>query len=412
MGHSTKVGNTMKKMTATKRLVAVGLMALAANAAGADNVKIGVVCPFSGGSADMGIAVRNGVRLAAEEINGAVGGVNGRRIELVERDDQANPEMGKKVAEELVTKEKVSAVIGVCNTGVGMAALDTYQNAKVPLLIPVATGTILTKKFAPPAAPENYIFRISPRDELQAPFLVADAVRRGYQRIAVFADTTGYGEAGKNDFEKALAAAGMQAVAVLRFPIGVKDLTEELKQARAAKADALVSFTLASEAAVLVKSREKLGWNVPLMGSWTLSWRSFMDKGEGAAEGTTMVQTFIEQASFERRNSFIASYTRTYNVPFMSSPMAAAQGYDAMLLMFYAMYKADSVEPAKVRTALETLDRPVTGVITTYDKPFTKEDHEAITSNMLVMGVVRKGRVEYAYREDALKTFLVRRKGQ
>ncbi len=248
MGDSTKVGNTMKKLTATKRLVAVGLMALAANAAGADNVKIGVVCPFSGGSADMGIAVRNGVRLAAEEINGAVGGVNGRRIELVERDDQANPEMGKKVAEELVTKEKVSAVIGVCNTGVGMAALDTYQNAKVPLLIPVATGTILTKKFAPPAAPENYIFRISPRDELQAPFLVADAVRRGYQRIAVFADTTGYGEAGYKDVLAALEVRKLKPVHVARFKLGVQDLREELKAARDAGVRRRSSGTVAASA--------------------------------------------------------------------------------------------------------------------------------------------------------------------
>ena len=402
----------MQHLTAIKQLAAACLLALVANAAGAENVKIGVTCPFSGGSADMGIAVRNGVRLAVEEINATVGGVAGRRFEVVERDDQANPEVGKKLAEELITKEKVAAVIGVCNTGVGLASIETYQNARVPLLIPVATGTLLTKKFAPPAAQDNYIFRISPRDELQAPFLVADAVKRGYRRVAVFADTTGYGEAGKNEAEKALVAAGLQAVAVARFPLGVKDLTEELKQARDAKAEAIISFTVGPEAAVLARSLGKLGWKVPLMGSWTLSWRSFIDQSDGAAEGVLMVQTFIEQASFQRRNAFIAGYTRAYSVPFMTSPMAAAQGYDAMLIMFYAMFQANSVEPAKIKAALENLERPVGGVITTYDKPFSKADHDAITGNMLVMGMVRKGRVEYAYREDAHKDFVIRRKAQ
>lgn len=400
----------MRHLEAIKHLAAACLFALTANVLAADSVRIGVTCPFTGGSADMGMGVRNGVKLAADEINATVGGIAGRRIELVERDDQGNPELGKKLAEELITQEKVAAVIGVCNTGVGLASIDTYQNARIPLLIPVATGTPLTKKFALPSAQDNYIFRISPRDELQAPFLIADALKRGFKRIAVFADTTGYGEAGKNDVEKALTAVGLQPVAVARFALGVKDLTEELKRAKAAQADVIISFTVGPEAAVLAKSRDKLGWNVPLTGSWTLSWRTFIDQAADAAEGTLMVQTFIEQASFQRRNAFIAAYTRTYNVPNMRSPMAAAQGYDAMLLMFYAMYQANSDEPAKIKAALEDLQRPVAGVITTYDKPFSKADHDAITGNMLVMGVVHKGRVDYAYRADAMKDFAVRRK--
>jgi len=198
--------------------LAASLFGLAMPALAQEAIRIGVYCPFTGGSADMGIAARNGIRLAIEEINTMAGGVNGRKIELVERDDQANPELAKQLIDDMIRKDKVVAALGVCNTGVGLATIDLFQNAKVPLIVPVSTGTPLTKKFA--GAPENWIFRVSPRDEVQAPFIVADALKRGFRKVALFADTTGYGEAGKNDVEKALAEAGLKPVSVQRFAVG------------------------------------------------------------------------------------------------------------------------------------------------------------------------------------------------
>jgi branched-chain amino acid transport system substrate-binding protein len=384
------------------------LSAFGTPADAADTIRIGISCPMTGGSADMGISMRNGVRLAVEEINTMAGGVAGRQIELVERDDQGNPDLGKGVAEELIAKEKVVATIGVCNTGVGLATIDAYQKAKVPLLVAVSTGTPLTKKYA--AEPEHYIFRVSPRDEVQAPFVVAEALKRGFRKIALFADTTGYGEAGKNDVEKALAAAGLTPVSVQRFAVGVKDLAAQVREARAAGADAVISYTVGPEAAVLAKAIEKEKWPVQIIGSWPLSWRNFIDAAGSAGEGALVAVSFIQQASFQRRNAFIAAYRQKYNTPVIPAPMAAAQGYDTMLLLFYALHQAQSVEPAKIRAALEKLERPVAGVITTYDHPFSKTDHDALSGNMLVMGVVRKGQIDYAYKEDAQKSFVVQRK--
>ena len=387
---------------------ALALLCLSLPAAAADTLKIGVSCPFSGGSADMGISVRNGIRLAVEEINSWAGGVAGKKIELIERDDLANPEAGKKIAEELINKDKVSATIGICNTGVGQATIDSYQNARVPLIVAVSTGTPLTKKFA--AAPEHYIFRVSPRDEVQAPFIVAEMVKRGFRKAAVFADTTGYGEAGKNDVEKALAAQNLQAVSVQRFALGASDLSEQVNQAKAAGADVVISYTVGPEAAVLAKSIAKQKWNVQIIGSWPLSWRNFIDPAGSAAEGALVAVSFIQQASFQRRNAFIAAYKQKYDTSIIPAPMAAAQGYDAMMILFYAIHQAQSDDPAKIKAALENLERPVSGVITTYDKPFSKGDHDALSGNMLVMGIVRKGQIDYANKEDAQRSFVVQRK--
>ena len=89
--------------------VFVSSAALAQSAApGAGNaVRVGFICPFTGGSQDFGNSARLGAELAVKEIN-EVGGYLGRPIELVERDDKANPDEGRKVAEDLVLKEKVA----------------------------------------------------------------------------------------------------------------------------------------------------------------------------------------------------------------------------------------------------------------------------------------------------------------
>ncbi|MGB6055313.1 MAG: ABC transporter substrate-binding protein, partial [Burkholderiaceae bacterium] len=199
---------------------ALGL-SIGATAQNAAPIKIGTNCTLEGQSGEMGVSVLSALRIAVGEIN-AVGGVGGRKLQLIERDDKADPAIGRAVAEDLVHKEKVVATIGYCNSGVAAKAIDVYQEAKVPLIIPVATGTAITKKYAPPAAAENYIFRVAMADERQVDFILQEMIdRRGLSKIAVFADDTGYGEGGLKDVERLLAARGMKPVAVERFKQGV-----------------------------------------------------------------------------------------------------------------------------------------------------------------------------------------------
>ena len=87
----------------------------AAPSANSNTLRIGVIGPFTGGSADFGLPIRNGIQQAVDEIN-AVGGCLGRKIELVIKDDQGNPDVGLKMSNELVA-ENFAATIGFCNTG-------------------------------------------------------------------------------------------------------------------------------------------------------------------------------------------------------------------------------------------------------------------------------------------------------
>jgi branched-chain amino acid transport system substrate-binding protein len=369
--------------------------------------RIGVVGPFTGPSADFGVPMLNGIQLAVDEIN-AVGGYLGRPLELVIKDDKANPDEGLKQSQALVA-QKVTAVIGFCNTGVAAKSLDVFQAAKLPLIIPCATGTPLTSKFP---ASDSYIFRTSARDAIQAPFVVDDIVKRGWTKVAIFADTSGYGEAGLQDVEKALEAKKLKAVYVARFALGVKDLSTELKAAREAGADVVFSYTVGQENAVIALGRKQLGWKVQQVGAWPLSFPFFIDGAKDAAEGAMMAQTFIAEPSNERRAAFLSAYARKFKSQRIAVPMAAAQGYDTTYVLMYSLFgiRDGNANGPALKTALENMARTYYGVVATYEKPFSLSDKDAISQNMLVMGMAKNGLVTFAYPEDAKRNLFVQRK--
>jgi len=369
-------------------------------------VRIGMIGPFTGPSSDFGVPMLRGAQLAVDEIN-AVGGYLGRPLELVIKDDEGKPDVGLAQSTALM-RENVIATIGFCNTGVAMKAIEVFQNAKSPLIVPCATGSPVTAKYP---APQSYIFRTSARDAIQAPFVVDDLVKRGWTRVAIFADATGYGEAGLKDVEAALASKGLKPAYVARFPLGVKDLSAELKAAREAGANVIFSYTVGPENATIALGRRALQWDVPQVGGWPLSFPFFIDGAKQAADDALMAQTFIAEPSNERRSAFLSAYARKFNAP-LGVPMATAQAYDTTYLLIYALFSIRNGQftgPA-VKAALEDIPRVYYGVVATYDKPFSLNDKDAMTQNMLVMGKVKGGRITFAYPEDARRNLFVQRK--
>lgn len=383
------------------------ILAAGMAAAQTNTFRVGVIGPFTGPSADFGMPMLQGIQLAVDEIN-AVGGYLGRPLELVVKDDKANPDEGVKQSQAMLG-EKVNVVIGFCNTGVAAKSIDIFQNAKLPLIIPCSTGSPLTAKFP---APESYIFRNSARDAIQAPFVVEDIVKRGWTKVAIFADTSGYGEAGLKDVEKALEAKKLKAVYVARFATGVKDLSDDLKAARDAGADVVLSYTVGPENAVIANGRKAMGWKVPQVGAWTLSFPFFIDGAKDNADGALMAQTFIAEPSNERRAAFLSAYARKFKSKRITVPMAAAQAYDATYLLMYSLFgvRDGVITGPTLKLALENMPRTYYGVVATYEKPFTLIDKDAITANMLVMGMVKNGVVTFAYPEDAKRNLFVQRK--
>ena len=386
------------------RSVLVGAAALVFSTAAfaQATVKIGLTGPLTGGSAPLGTSIRDGVKLAVSEIN-AKGGIGGRKIELIERDDESKPERGIQIAQELINNDKIVAAVGIANTPVALAASRFYQEAKTPIIIPVATGSLVSRQFLPPEHKENFIFRIGAFDTIQSAMMAEEMVTtRRITKVAVLADSTNYGQLGKDDLVAALDKIGVKPVSIEKFNVKDVDMTPQLLKARAAGAQAVFGYALGPDLAQIANSMAKIGWKVPYVTSWNSSMSNYIDNAGANGEGVFMPLTFIQDgAAGPRWRDFIRAYQKAYSIERIPSPSSAAQSYDAMLILAAAIDQAGpDATGEKIKLALESLAKPIEGVIAVYNKPFSAEDHEATEPAHVVFGEVKSGQVVFAKDSD------------
>lgn len=378
-----------------KSLISVWLLlilAITSCSKKSNEIKVGVYGPFTGGSAPMGTSMRNGVMLAVDEINVA-GGVLGKKLVVIDRDDEAKNERGGQIMQEFLDKEKVVAVLGPVNTGVANASTQYTQQKKVPQIINVSAGAKVNELFKD--NPENnYIFRIAANDEVQAKVIVNAALKKGAKMPAILCDDTNYGQSGREKLEATLAAAGVKPVYSGKFKIKDTDMTAQLQEAKAAKADILLVWGIGPELAAVSNSMDRISWKVSMIGSWTLSMSNYTGNAGKNGNGTMMPQTFIETlATTPKQQAFVKNYAAKFHESPIASAVSAAQGYDSVYLLKLAIEQAKSTDGDKIKEALENLTETYEGVTGTYAKPFSKTDHEAVKEANVMLGMVQDGKI-------------------
>jgi len=154
----------------------------------------------------------------------------------------------------------------------------------------------------------------------------------------------------------------------------------------------------------------KLGWKVPLIGSWTLSMSSFIDNAGPNGEGARMPRPSFRKGQRPSAKPLLTPIPRLMALSACQARYRQPPGYDSVYLLAAAIKQAGDTNGDKIRQALEALKDPVEGVVTTYTQPFSATDHEAQALGMAVMGEVKGGRVVFAYDEDRKDAAKVRTK--
>ena len=168
--------------------------------------------------------------------------------------------------------------------------------------------------------------------------------------MAILADSTNYGQLGREDMERALKAYGVTPVVTEKFNIGDVDMTSQVLSAKNAGAEVILTYAIGPELAQIANSMAKLGWKKPMIGSWTLSLSNFIDTAGKNGNGAVMPQTFIQLGNTPKRKAFIDAYLKEYNPKngLIPSAVSAAQGYDSVYLLAAAIKQANSVEGPKI----------------------------------------------------------------
>ena len=372
----------MQIPTFFKRAVLTASLVAAAAGANAQDVKLGYNGDLSASpSAQSGQAAVLGMEAAIADIN-ASGGVLGKKLALVTRDDTSAPPKSIQNMSELIDSEKVSAVFGPTNSGNAMAWKHIANQKKVPVIGNVSSGTDITKPMSPGA--DNYMFRVSMVDREQVSALMAYVKKNAAQSkvVGLMAETTGYGQGGLKDMEELAKVQDIKIAATERFGVGDTDMTSQLSKMKSAGVDTVVVWAQGTPIAQLVRSMEKINYFPLVLTSWAADNITFYDAaGKTLAEKPIFMRTVSETRTPAQQKLFDRVG------PKLKAPGSfsfALHGYDSVLLYAAAVKQANSFDGPAVRVALEDLKTPVQGVLKTYDKPFSKTNHEALMAKDLV----------------------------
>ncbi|PYM56976.1 MAG: ethanolamine utilization protein EutN [Candidatus Rokuibacteriota bacterium] len=357
-------------------------------------VKIGLSAAVSGGSAASGEAIKRGLQIAIDEINAKGGVLGGRKLELVVRDDEGNPQKGVTIARELVEREKVVAVFGGLHTTVALAQVPVWHELKTPYMGAWAAGTNITRNGQSP----NYVFRVSANDDYVDRFLSRYAVETMKKsKPGLLLENTPWGQSNETGLTKWFGEKGIKAVGVERFNWGDPDMSPQLLRLKSAGADHIVLVANAPEGAQVLRSKAKLGWDTAMISHWGISGGRFAELTGDLSEGVTFLQTYTFFGKQNERGQYVLKMLREKHgikePGDVIAPVGTANAYDGLHLLALAIEQAGATDGSKVRDALESLKSEYKGLIKSYRRPFSPEQHDALTDEDYVMVVWKGGKI-------------------
>ncbi len=312
-------------------------------------IKIGVVTPLSGTYTPIGEQVKMGLDLAAKEIN-AAGGINGRKINLIYEDEEANPAVATQKAEKLFQVEKVDFLTGTVNSGSTLAVGQLAERNNKLIATTVSFADSITADKCSPN-----VFRVNARAGMQSAALAA-WVDKEIPKANIFFIGPDYemGRSTVSAFKKASTEKGAKDVGEVFAPLDNKDYSPYFGQVRAAKPNVIYTSVAGNDTVRLFSQMDEYSVNkgVTVVGaSGTVTSQNMGAIGK-SAEGFVTGVGYSPKLDNPANKKFVADFQKAYN---KLPDLYGADSYG--LLYFYkaAVEKAKSTETDKVRTAMNDL---------------------------------------------------------
>jgi len=292
-------------------------------------VQVGFAGELSGKESDLGIGARNGVLLAAEQIN-AAGGIAGHPLEILVRDDAGVPDMAREVDQELVDAGVV-AIIGHVTTAQTLAGLEVTEPAGVVMLSPSASSQALT-------GIEDLFFRVCADNTLDVIALASHIyTNNGQHTLAIIYDADNQAYAGtyaagvQTEFER--LGGRVTQVATISAD-GIASAEAVLGPVLADDPDAVLVVASAVNTAVLIQRARLLDSPAAFYGSdWAYS-AAFLQAGGRAINGVELAAAFDIHSSRQEMRDFRELYVQRFGY---EPNFAAGQAYEAMLVLGHAL---------------------------------------------------------------------------
>ena len=326
------------------------------NGSGTGPILVGYYGDLSGRTSSFGQSTKNGVEMAADEINKA-GGINGRQVQIITEDDQGEPNKAATVVSKLINQDKVQAILGEVASSNSLAAAPKAQEAKVPMISPSSTNPAVTQV-------GDYIFRVCFIDPFQGEVMAKFAANNlKAKRAAILYDfNADYSRGLYQFFKKSFTQMGGQIVSEQSYTQGDRDFSGQLTAIRSATPDVIYVPGYYGEVGVIANQTKQLGIKAPLLGGDGWDAPQLWQLGGAALNGDYISNHYSVDDPSPAIQKFVADYKARFN----ALPDAlAALGYDSMKVLADAIKRAGGTESVKLRDAIaQTANFPgVTGLI-------------------------------------------------
>ena len=315
-------------------------------------LRVGLMLPYTGTFAQLGVAIENGFRLAVDEQGGKLGG---REIEYFKVDDESEPAKGIENANKLVQRDKVDVLIGTVHSGVQMGIHKVARDSGVLCLIPNAGVHMATRAQCAPN-----VFRTSFSNSQPTRALGAAMVAKGHKRAVWITWKYAAGDEAFEGFKEGYLAAGGTIIKELGLPFPNVEFQALLTEIAALKPDAVACFFAGGASAKFMIDYAAAGLKdkIPLYGSGFLT-EGMLDAAGPAAEGVMTTLHYGDSIETPRNKAFRLAYAKTFK---LQPDVYAVQGYDTGLLLIKGAnaVKGDLNKKPALYKALEsaTIDSP------------------------------------------------------
>lgn len=320
-------------------------------------ILVGYYGDLSGRTSSFGQSTRNGVEMAADEINQA-GGIDGRQVKIVVEDDQGEPNKAATVVTKLINQDKVQALLGEVASSNSLAAAPKAQEAKVPMISPSSTNPAVTQV-------GNYIFRVCFIDPFQGEVMAKFAANNlKAKRAAILYDfNADYSRGLYEFFKRSFTKLGGQIVSEQSYTQGDRDFSGQLTAIRAANPDVIYVPGYYGEVGVIANQTKQLGIKAPLLGGDGWDAPQLWELGGAALNGDYISNHYSVDDPSPAIQKFVADYKERFK---LLPDALAALGYDSMKVLADAIKRAGTTEGEKLRDAIAHTEEfaGVTGLIT------------------------------------------------
>lgn len=368
-----------------------GLALLASPALAAEPIKIGAFFDLSGRAAFIGTPTKLVAEMVVDKIN-AQGGINGRPLELVIADTEANPARAASIAKKFIYKDQVAAIIGPTLTDTGMAAKKVVEKGRIPTFMTVGGDpVIMGGKFGS----FDWVFKSPQRSSTAVERLFMYLKEKGLTRVALLTAADGFGKDGSRWMHKLAPKYGIELLGEESFGTRDTDMTAQLTKARNLSPQALVAWTIGPAGSIVAKNKAQLGIDLPLFQCHGLPDPKYVELAGTASEGDRMPATKLmvadELPDNDPQKPAIQEFIKLYQAKGYDKqfPINTHSGYawDAIMIVADAMKKVGT-EPAALRKAIEDTKGYV-GISGVYN--LTPEDHNGLGVDSMVMVEVKDG---------------------